>query len=221
MSSALSPDQRVHLVQAASVPPAFAHGTIRSVSGEDVEIRLDDGGPAFKVGSSLVLEAPAPARSRAIAVAHRQEGGTLWVRVRKLTPPDQREYPRVEGAIFFSYHVSPQGELGTKAWIIGAPASAVVHTPDPFMNFSATGLSFEDTVTCAEGDTLLFELRVPNVDKTWRGSARVVRVAPIPAEERDPSLTATHRVAIHFTHLAEDAADALRQHTLRIQDAYL
>ena len=222
MNIALRPPQRVNLVQAAVDPPAMAHGTVVKVSGDELEIDLDTDAPTFKLGSSLVVEFGRDSSlPRAIVVPLRQTEGRIVVRVRRVPPPDHREYPRVEGAVHVVWHVSPQGDGGVTAWTIGAPPTGPQYTPDPFMNFSATGLLFEDVDACREGDTLLFVLRIPRAPKEWRGAARVVRVTPIPDEERDPALTATHRIAVHFTHLAEDAVEALRQHTLRIQEAYL
>lgn len=222
MNIAVRPPQRVNLVQAAVIPPAMSHGTVVRVSGDELDIELPPDAPAFKVGASLIVEFPRESGlPRAIVAPLRQEEDHLVVRVRRVPPPDKREYPRVEGAVHVTYHVSPQGDAGVTAWTIGGPANAAEHTPDPFMNFSATGLLFEDMEHCHEGDTLLFSMRVPRFDKTWRGAARVVRLIAIPADERDETIPATHRVAVHFTHLPEEAVDALRQHTLRIQEAYL
>lgn len=222
MNIALRPPQRVNLVQASVNPPAMAHGTVVKVSGDELEIELDAEAPIFKLASSLIVEFGRDSSlPRAIVVPLRQTAGNLVVRVRRIPPPDKREYPRVEGAVHVVWHVSPTGDAGITAWTIGGPATGPEHTPDPFMNFSATGLLFEDVEACHEGDTLLFSLRIPRADKEWRGAARVVRVSPIPEEEVDPALPATHRVAVHFTHLAEEAVEALRQHTLRIQEAYL
>ncbi len=222
MNIALRPPQRVNLVQAAVDPPAMAQGTVVKVSGDELQIDLDAGAPAFKMGSSLVVEfGKESTLPRAIVLPLRQADGHLVVRVRRVPPPDHREYPRVEGAIHLTWHVSPNGDGGVTAWTIGAPPTGPEHTPDPFMNFSATGLLFEDVAGCAEGDTLLFTMRIPRADKIWRGAARVVRLFPIPVDEQDASLVATHRIAVHFTHLAEEAVEALRQHTLRIQEAYL
>lgn len=222
MNIAVRTPARCNLVQASANPPMMGRGTITRVSGDEMEIEVDSDAPPFTIDQHMIVEfGPDAGLPRAIGVPTRRENRTLTLRVRRVPPADKREYPRIEGAVNFTYHVSPQGDAGVTTWTIGGPASAKEHNPDPFMNFSATGLLFEDLPTCNEGDTLLFSLRVPRDERIWRGSARVVRVQAIPIDERDETIAATHRIAVHFTHLAEEALEALRQHTLRIQEAYL
>ena len=89
------------------------------------------------------------------------------------------------------------------------------------MNFSVTGLAFDDLETCAEADVLAFVITVPGAPHSWRGAAVVVRVSRIPIDERDDTIPATHRVAVEFTEIPDDARVALGHHTERIQEAGL
>jgi hypothetical protein len=95
------------------------------------------------------------------------------------------------------------------------------------MDFSGSGLKFEDQERCAAGDTLLLELSVPPSDVWFRATAVVVRLLPIPPEERemtergDDGPAPTHQVAVHFTNLPAEAVEALMEFTLRVQDALI
>lgn len=214
MSVPASP--RVTVVQATAEPPRLAHGFLRAETPDHLDIALDADAPAMGPGAPVVVDFPdLPDRARVIGVVEPASAGALRVAVRRAAAPDKREYPRVEGAVHLEYH---RGDA-LDAWLAGGPATAPVRRPDPFMNFSVVGLQFEDEPACAEGDTVLFELSVPHDRRRFRGAARVVRVLPIPPAEREAG--ASHRVAIAFTHLPTEAADALREQTLRIQEALL
>jgi hypothetical protein len=89
------------------------------------------------------------------------------------------------------------------------------------MNFSVTGLAFDDVETCQADDHLGFVITIPREEHTWRGVAHVVRVWRIPIDERDDSIPATHRIAVNFLQLPDDARAALGRHTERIQEAWL
>jgi hypothetical protein len=102
----------------------------------------------------------------------------------------------------------------------GAPTGQEFE-PDPFMNFSVTGLAFDDIESCRADDLLGFVITIPREAHTWRGVASVVRVWRIPIDERDESIAATHRIAVNFTELPDDARLALGRHTERIQEAWL
>jgi hypothetical protein len=222
MSIAIRPPARVTLVQATVDPPSVGHGTVTRNTKDSLEVDLDKGSPVFTIGTSLILEFAAESGpSRAIVSVTSASADKLTARIRRIPPPDKREYPRCEGAVHVRYHVSALGPDGVEPWMAGGAATGTENHPDPFMNFSATGLMFEDMATCAEEDTVLLELRVPQHTGSWRAAAKVIRVFPIPIDERDDSIAASHRIAIHFTDLPEDAAEALRTHTLRIQEAYL
>jgi hypothetical protein len=99
--------------------------------------------------------------------------------------------------------------------------------PDPFMDFSGSGLKFEDRLHCEAGDLVLLELSIPPAETLWRATARVVRVEPIEregVEDADPATgdrEPTHRVAIEFIDLPQEAAEALAAFTLKIQGALL
>ncbi len=219
----------VSIVHAASEPPLLVKGKVVSQKGDLIDIDMPSGTPTLSPGASLILDFPPDAGvARAIihVVAHGSAsaggGSRLVGRVVKIPIADQREYPRMHGGIRLRYTVVPGNNTdAADAWLRDGTASAVAREPDPFMNFSATGLAFEDIEACAEGDIMLCAVGVPGNTHNWRATASVVRVMRIPIDERDEGVDATHRVAVHFIDIPDEAREALRQHTIRIQEAYL
>ena len=132
-------------------------------------------------------------------------------------PLEMRVEPRAYGTLDLLYRAGAEGDV--PGWIAGATHAAPARRPDPTMNFSALGIAFDDVPACADGDVLLLELGIPGEAGTWRGAARVVRVSPIPIDERDEHVSATHRVAVHVTALSAEGEEALRAYTVRVRQA--
>ena len=156
----------------------------------------------------------------------RATGRRLHLRVDRTTRRDHREFPRMYGAIHVRY-AAATGDPG--AWIDNGVAGEVTwYRPDPFMNFSASGLQF-DTAHPVEADVggLLISLKTPGDSTSYRATARIVRVDPIPADElddepfEDGEPLSTHRMAVHFTDVPSDAIAALMAFTERLQQTYL
>lgn len=179
-------------------------------------IQLDDDAPDLVTGGRVVLSLP---RGRVSATVETREGSTLQARERSVQVPDKRVYPRLAGGIPLRYRVVDPADFDTHhAWLLDKPpVDDSWHTPDPFMNFSVTGLRFDDAENCADGDLLLCELGVPGDDRRWRALARVIRVSPISPDRRDRPVDATHHVAVQFDRLPDEAAEALTHYTLRLQ----
>lgn len=215
----------VSIVHAASNPPLLVKGRCVGQEGDVVTLEVPEG-TVFPDGASLIVDF-APDAGVTRAIVHPLDsgpvlGGRLRAKVVRVPTPEKREYPRMNGGITLRYFVvKGDPAAGVDAWLRGATPPAVMHEPDPFMNFSVTGLAFDDLETCKDGDMLAFTITVPRVNLTWRGACSVVRVWRIPVDERDDSIPATHRVAVHFVELPDDARAALKEHTERIQDAWL
>jgi hypothetical protein len=215
----------VSIVHAASTPPLLVKGRCLSQEGDAIVLEVPVG-TSFPAGAQLVVDFAADAGiSRAIV--HLLQGvpdpdQRITARITRVPTPEKREYPRMNGGITLRYFVvPPTGQAQIEAWLRGGAEVGKVFEPDPFMNFSVTGLAFDDVETCTDGDLLGFTITVPGAPHTWRGAASVVRVWKIPVDERDDSIPATHRVAVNFTDLPDDAREALRAHTQRIQEAWL
>lgn len=132
-------------------------------------------------------------------------------------PTDLRREPRAYGTLHLAWHRGTDADVA--AWLGGGPAVAPERTPDPTMNFSAAGIAFDDVDACVDGELLLIELGIPGEPERWRGAARVVRVSPIPIDERDEHVAATHRIAVNVTALSDEGDAALRAYTARVRQA--
>jgi len=129
---------------------------------------------------------------------------------------DKRSFPRHYGNIPLKYIAIDklQEELSKKQWL-----GNVLHpneqwlVPEPFMNFSLGGLSFETPTLLARNRLLLLELGIGDNNKRWRATARVVRCIEI--------LNDIFEVAVQFEDLPDEALDQLSELTLNIQEALL
>lgn len=135
-------------------------------------------------------------------------------------PPDGREQraePRAYGTLDLRYCVGTPERAAE--WLAGGPPGRPVRTPDPTMSFSPAGLAFDDRLVCADGDVLFLDFAVPGEAERSRAVARVVRVSPVPIDERDEHVDATHRVAMAITAHGEGAEARLRAYTSRVRQA--
>jgi hypothetical protein len=214
---------QVSIVHAATVPPRLVKGTCVAQTGDELAIDIPPGSD-LPPNASLIIDFEATSGvNRAIVAVLRTRGGKLLVKVTRVPTPDKREFPRMNGGISLRYHVLSRAdrEGAADAWMRGGTPAGPEHEPDPFMNFSVTGLAFDDVETCQADDHLGFVITIPREEHTWRGVAHVVRVWRIPIDERDDSIPATHRIAVNFLQLPDDARAALGRHTERIQEAWL
>ena len=172
----------VDLVCTSLVPPMIARGRVTLFDGEAYELEIDDPVPPVAAGSQVILDFTDETRPRVIAAVSEVQGRRIRVSEKSLSHRDKRAFPRLYGSVKLSYRKLEESESETAlaSWLSGGleEAGATWHRPDPFMNFSVTGLKFEDEETCENGDTLLLEFSVPTSTKTFRCKSRVARVAP-------------------------------------------
>lgn len=151
----------------------------------------------------------------------------LELKVRRMTHSERRDYTRVYGGITLLYQVvQDQGaELAVRRWIEhGETVEDTWQTPDPFMDFSGSGLRFHHLPVCKADDTLLLEFKVPGSENWNRAAGKVIRVMEIPEEERDAepfengAVLPTHWIALQFTEISGDTVRALVAFTERIQE---
>ncbi len=213
----------VSIVHTATAPPRIVKGTCVAQSGDELSLEVPpDAGLPPNV--PLIVDFSADSGvNRAIVVVLGHSDGRLLVKVTRVPTPDKREFPRINGGISLRYHVLQRtdGAAAADAWMRGGAHTGQEFEPDPFMNFSVTGLAFDDVESCRADDLIGFVITIPREAHTWRGVASVVRVWRIPIDERDESIAATHRIAVNFTELPDDARLALGRHTEYIQEAWL
>jgi hypothetical protein len=216
----------VDIINVSSPALRTREGRVRRFADAVYEIELTDDAPDLEVGTRVVLNLRDGGRRRVTAIVESHKGRELRVLERSASTPDKRIYPRLAGGIPLRYRVlSTDEDVGAAhPWLLGedddAEATGAWRSPDPFMNFSVTGLRFDDAQACAAGDRLLCEFGVPGDQRRWRALARVVRLDPIPTNEPTDD-GATHHVAVAFEQLPDAAAEALTQYTLRLQRAHL
>jgi hypothetical protein len=204
-------------------------GTIVRFSKGTYDIDLEEDAPDLETGTRLVLNLRDGARRRVTATVCDRTGLRLRAQEHRTTSPDNRDYPRLAGGVPLRYRVANPKRVDTEVdrWMSGdvdeAPRSAW-RSPDPFMNFSVTGLRFDDEALVSADDILLCELGIGASPERWRAVASVVRVAALEPGELDLVVGeryATHSIAVHFIALPPDAGDALTHYAIRLQRAQL
>ncbi len=219
-------DVPVELICTTQVPPLIVRATATLFDGSRYTVILQDEGRALEVGSRVILEFRGSESPRVLALVASIDQRTLVLDVQQSRPRDKREFPRMYGGVELRYSVvSPEDTAAIDAWSQGiSQVGDDWFHPDPFMDFSASGLKFDDEETCKSGDILLMDLRIPTSNESFRGVARVVRLFTI-EEDDDPTLgddrTGTHAIAVEFVTLPTSAVEALMQFTLRLQGAIL
>jgi hypothetical protein len=225
-------DVPVEIFCLSVTPPVIRKGLVSCHREGPCEVVLDEAEPRLEPGMRVVLEGGPDRDIRIKGRVAGMEGQLLRVEAERVVPPDKRSFPRMYGGIHVRYRVMASGEdeEAAAAWVAGgeAPGEQVEwREPDPFMDFSGTGLRFEDQLHCAADDRMLMELRLPSSEDVWRATARVVRVDPIRCDdlekrnERKKEPAPTHQIAVQFVDLPADATEALTAFAMRIQDALL
>ncbi|MDP2315104.1 MAG: hypothetical protein Q8P41_19550 [Pseudomonadota bacterium] len=185
---------------------------------DQLDLQLTDA-EDIPMGARLIVELPSPAPPRAVAMVVGRSGNVLTTRVLRLPTVDRREYPRLWGIVDLRYR-SADAEI-VHAWMRGEDVDGPQHTPDARMDVSATGLGFEHGPCVSDGDRLLGTLSIPGEGGPWRWGGRVVRVSEIPARERRQNAQATHRIAMFFDAIPDEATAALVRYTARLQEDLL
>ena len=136
----------------------------------------------------------------------------LDVSIVRVSPREKRYFPREDGGIDMHWkRLERSGsEVATHAWRRGlfeVDGNEDWNTPEPFMNFSASGLRFRDLAPCSEGDIVLIAFRLQGRTAWHRATAVVVR--------RDqPENGACPEIAVAFQDLEPETVQLLADYTL-------
>ena len=225
-------DVPVEIICLSVSPPVIRNGRVTCQGEGPCEVVLEEPEPRLEPGMRVVLDGGPDSDLRIKGLVTGMEGLRLRVETERVVPPDKRSFPRMYGGIHVRYRIldAGAGEEKAAAWAAGGDApgqDGEWREPDPFMDFSGTGLRFEDQLHCKPEDWMLVELRLPSSEDLWRATARVVRVDPIRREDfeardqKKPASAPTHQIAVQFVDLPADAAEALTAFGMRIQDALL
>ena len=196
-----------------------------------MELDLEDPESAFQEGLHVVLAGGEENPFRIMGIVSGVDGRRLQVKTDRVVEADKRDFPRLQGGISVKYRVlgGQESQAEAEAWVDGKDLTAQGEwrVPDPFMDFSGSGLRFCDQLCCEEGDLLLMKMQVPPSGNPWRATARVVRLSPMRTEEEEDQDekalqdAPTHHIAVAFEKVPAEATEALAAFTLRIQDALL
>ncbi|MFH1464547.1 MAG: PilZ domain-containing protein [Pseudomonadota bacterium] len=219
-------DVPVEVLFLAADPPLIVPGRVTCRDEDSCDVLLASEEHGFSEGMQVIVDAGEATDLRVVGNIAFVQDNLLHVESHTVVPRDKRIFPRTWGGIRLRYQVAEGRHV--RPWIDhGEPPSTAWHEPDPFMDFSGSGLKFEDLERCAADDTLLLELSIPPSESWYRASARVVRLLPIPPEEQamidreEGQPLPTHQVAVQFLELPPEAVEALMDFTLRVQDALI
>jgi hypothetical protein len=197
----------------------LVHGQLCSQSDETVVIEATGADAGLAAGDRVVLSFSGPDQGRISGtiqgITDVEDGQQIQIRCAASHDRDKRDFPRLCAGLPIRYRVASAEDA--QAWLAGSPAPTQGwFTPDPFMNFSVSGLRFDADRSVQADDLLTVDLAIADGGPRWRITARVIRIFTPESEE-----TATHSVAVSFAHLPEGANAALSELTLKIQDNLL
>ncbi|MFT4979374.1 MAG: hypothetical protein ACI8S6_005284, partial [Myxococcota bacterium] len=190
-------------------------------SGEQIEVDLSSPASAGLKGSQAIITFPTAGAPRMTAQIIHADGNHLSLISPKLRPRDKRLYPRLYGNIPLHYraHRAEEGELAVHRWLAGSThdgPQVPLRSPEPFMNFSVSGVCFEDSIGYDKDTLLLLEFGVGESGERWRATGRIIRSDELPEGD-----TPLHQIAVNFETLPDEAMEALSEFTLTIQEALL
>jgi hypothetical protein len=210
--------ERTQLFVTLDDKPQMLNGRLASAEDGRFVITLDE--THEKLSGSAVLYFPESDRERALTQISKVEGKTIHCEEGKHISPDKRAYPRLFAGIQVAYQVIRAEQDAD--WKSGAiELSGPWQEADEYMNFSVTGLAFDGTGTCHNGDHLALEITIGGTTASWRASAVVVRAMPIADDEREEledGRTTICNIAVSFTAIPDDCAQALVDLTNRVLD---
>jgi c-di-GMP-binding flagellar brake protein YcgR len=200
-------------------PPVHTSGTLLHYDGDSCRVELSEPDLDIPEESRTVLSLSGRYGLRILGVVESSEDNRLSLRVLRVQRKDKRDYPRMSGNVDMRYR-TVQGTDNAqiqRMWLSGlsdANDPSPWYSPDPFMNFSGSGVRFRDAPTVEAEDQLLIELTIPSSEKSFRLIGTVVRVEPGDESAEDDR---THFVAVRFNELPSDATEALTRFTLELQ----
>ncbi len=203
----------VDIINIASPSFKTHSGWIRSFENGFYRIELSSRDVNIGKGIRVVLNCHSQPKQRISATVTRAWPDGFEALERRAVQPDRRYWPRLMGSIPLKYQVSNSGSLALE-WSLKKTSmdESSWHRPDPFMDFSVSGLCFRDKPLCMPDDLLLCELAVGIRTLRWRTLARVIRLSPCLEDQE------LRWIALKFERLPDEAAEALTEYTLRLQN---
>lgn len=210
----------VEVVCTGGPAPFIASGRATGADGKWT-VHVDRDASSLPRDARAILTFEDPTSPRIVGIVEEVAGNRIELVERVVRERERRAFPRLVAGLQLKARAlaTTEADAETAAWMAGDDGPLDRGTwfhPDPFMNFSVTGLRFQGPDILASGTPLLLELGIRN-QGSWRCVARVVRTFTAP-EGGDPSQS---QVAVEFTSIPDEAEIALSELTLRIQDQLL
>jgi len=213
----------VDVVCTSLVPPVIARGRITHYDGLAYDLEIDEPVPPITIGAQVILDLTEQQGARVIATISEVQGRRMKAAQKAVSEPDKRAFPRLYGSVDLQYRNAKEGENASTidAWIASGleGAGETWHTPDPFMNFSVTGLKFEETTNHDIGEILLLSFTIPTSDTTFRCRGKVARCKELPNQAG--VAIKSNSIAVEFLDMSPEGREALSEFTLLIQGVLL
>ncbi len=208
----------VTIMRVSQDPPVVVDGSVVRFDGKRYDIEVTDWTIAFKEGEQLLLDfgEGETGRRRTRVEAVSEEGITVSL-IGRPRPRDRRFFPRIEGYFSLEYQVFPPDRRdAVTRWLEHphlAEAGEVWSQPDPFVEFSATGIKFRADEDLEVGSWLRLRFKLPLLgDEVYYCGGKVVR--------RDDQDGETW-FAVALVDVDDHVSDMLMEYTRRCQDLVL
>ena len=206
----------VRILCAQGERPVMVNGIISVHSDGRMSVDATDGAGALTTGAKVVVNVAGESGSLRCVVTAIDADGSGGHRVslseEAAHQADKRDYPRLHAGLPIRFR--PVSEDEAARWAAGDPIGGNWAEPDPYMNFSVSGLRFDCNDELPEGSLIALELQIGDDVAMWRASARIVRCFKATGD-RPAS------IAVTFESLPTGARDALSELTLQIQETLL
>lgn len=198
-------------------PTVRVRARLTGFSARRCTLRMEDETAQLRPNSPVVLRLVDRRAMEIFGLVEWHAGRDLEINITRVNHHEKRYFPREYGGIDVRWkRMDGRRPVTAEAWRRGLHSvdDEEWNTPDPYMNFSASGLRFRDTSPCDEGDTVLIALR-PHGQAEWhRAIATVVRRASSLENE-------SAEIAVAFQDIDPASVEALADFTLDRQLAEL
>jgi len=211
----------VEILLLQSVPPRWIKATLLPLQEDQgdlltLQLQKEEDPIILPFGAKVILHFSNDDGPMLSLGYYDQEEGSITLQFSQVHQRDKRSFPRHYGNIPLSFRPIPEmeEELSVKQWLKNhTDVDSRWLTPEPFMNFSLGGLSFESPTPLDYQTLVLLNMGIGQSEERWRGTARVVRCIEINAT--------TYDIAISFEEIPDGAIEALSELTLSVQEALL
>ena len=224
-----APSLAVELSCPSAHPPVRAPASLVSLADRHCRLVSAVDLPPLAPETGLTLTVTARPALEIVGVVEHHSGRTIGLRVTRVGHREKRYFPREDGGLAVRWRPvdpdhaddAPRGSPTTM------PSSAEFddgwHRPQPFVNFSASGIRFHDRAPVAKGDALRVAFQVDPAEPWHLTTAEVVRCSALPKDTADtaPSGRDASEIAVAFRTISAPALEALADYTLDQQVAAL